>query len=41
VTLASLAEHRTLLDRVAEVLEQKQELSGHKLRELASSSSVS
>jgi AAA+ superfamily predicted ATPase len=38
VTRASLEENRTLLDRVAQVLEQKQELSGNQLRELAASS---
>ena len=34
VTRASLQEHRTLLDRVTQVLQQKQELSGNELRAL-------
>jgi len=41
VTRASLQKHRTLLDRVVQVLEQRQELSGNELRELASSSAAS
>jgi len=39
-TRVGLREHRSLLDRVAEVLEQKQELSGNELRLLASSSAA-
>ena len=41
VTRASLEDHRALLDSVAQVLEQKQELSGNELRALASSGAAS
>ena len=40
MTRVSLEEHRPLLDSVAQVLEQKQELSGNELRALASPSAA-
>jgi hypothetical protein len=40
-TRIGLREHRTLLDRVAQVLVQKQELSGNELRLLATASTAS
>jgi DNA polymerase III delta prime subunit len=40
-TRVGLREHRILLDRVVQVLEEKQELSGNELRRLASSSTAS